>query len=436
MALPVSCDKQDAGTEIPATPPSGGMEGEVLPDWQEGWLDIHFINGGRGESTYYILPDGTTMLIDAAGAPPNEISEGTGVPSRPSCNISCGKVIIDYIRHFSPKVAGGKLDYFMASHYHGDHIGAWRDSWQSTYGWTSYPGGGFVVNGLPEVGTQIPISKVIDRGDWGDAGGRASQDYFDEGGRKRYDNYIKFLDWSARVYGTRREALQVGRSDQICLVHNPSGYQNFAIRNLAASGDFWTGSGDGVTSYMPTAAQTLEHAMEGDWAINENIYSCAIHLRYGMFDWVSAGDSQYSGRSSKSWKDSDTPIGRAVGRKIEAMKASHHSTKNANSPEMLGILKPDVVLAGVWQSVQPNPSTVANFRAANPDVKFFVTNITDENLSTLKTDGGIDASFFQSLGGHVVIRVAPSAVRYWVFVLDDTNQDYIIKSRFGPYGTQ
>ena len=39
--------------------------GKPLPKWQEGYLDIHHINSARGECTFYILPDGTTMLVDA-----------------------------------------------------------------------------------------------------------------------------------------------------------------------------------------------------------------------------------------------------------------------------------------------------------------------------------------------------------------------------------
>ena len=39
--------------------------GQKLPKWTEGCLDIHSINSGRGECTFYILPDGTTMLVDA-----------------------------------------------------------------------------------------------------------------------------------------------------------------------------------------------------------------------------------------------------------------------------------------------------------------------------------------------------------------------------------
>ena len=44
--------------------------GKVLPAWKEGYLDIHAINTGQGECTFFILPDGTTMLVDAGEIPP------------------------------------------------------------------------------------------------------------------------------------------------------------------------------------------------------------------------------------------------------------------------------------------------------------------------------------------------------------------------------
>lgn len=419
----------------PADPTAAG-KGEVLPAWAEGWLDIHSINGGRGESFYYIFPDGTTMLIDAAGAPPHELwvlaDPTTGsLPSKPSADVSCGQVIVNYIRHFAPAVADGKIDYFMASHYHGDHIGAWRETWQTLYKWPLHPVGDFVVNGLPDVGTQIPIVKIIDRGDWGDAGGRASADYYDDGGRKRYQNYLKFVEWTASVNGTVRETMQVGRNDQIVMKHTPEKYPSFSIQNVAASGDIWTGSGTGVnTTYVPSAAECLAHAK--DWGINENIYSCAIHIKYGTFDYFTGGDIQFTGKSSYAWKDIEKPIAAAVNKKMEVMKASHHGTSNTNSAELTATFKPDFVIDGVWQSVQPNPATVKRFLSANPYVKFFATNMADSNLETLKSEG-VSLDAFASTSGHIVVRVSPNLGKYWIFVLDDTNENYIIKAKFGPY---
>ena len=162
-----------------STSPVKVRPGKVLPAWQEGWLDIHSINGGRGESFYYIFPDGTTMLVDAAGANDFEIEgpDGSGIYSRPSQQYSSGNVIVRYLGHFAPEIAGGRIDYMMISHYHSDHMGGYTSNF-AKYGWrvvdkngTITPAinlnaGGFLLNGLPEVGISWPIVKLIDRGDW------------------------------------------------------------------------------------------------------------------------------------------------------------------------------------------------------------------------------------------------------------------------------
>ena len=44
--------------------------GKPLPAWQEGYLDLHHINTGRGSAAFYILPDGTTVLFDAGEMDP------------------------------------------------------------------------------------------------------------------------------------------------------------------------------------------------------------------------------------------------------------------------------------------------------------------------------------------------------------------------------
>ena len=48
-----------------------------LSPWQEGFLDIHHINTGAGDSTFFVFPDGTTMLLDA-GALVRERPDATG----------------------------------------------------------------------------------------------------------------------------------------------------------------------------------------------------------------------------------------------------------------------------------------------------------------------------------------------------------------------
>ncbi len=415
--------------------------GKALPAWQEGYLDIHSINGGRGEAFYYIFPDGTTMLCDAAGAPPTEKytydGSSQGVPSKPSVNVNSGAVIVEYIKHFAPSVANGRLDYFMTSHYHGDHIGSWRADY-SKFGWTPFDkdgekvsvvnlnNGGFLLNGIAEVGLSIPIDKVLDRGDWSK---RPSADYFDDGGQKRYQLYVNYLDYAARKQGTVRETLKIGHDDQIVMKHDPSKYSTFSVRTIASGGDIWTGNGTEVnTSYVPSTAECA--ANHSSWSINENIFSNVFMVHYGNFDMFSGGDIQYTGKSSYSWKDIEKPISKVV-KKVEVMKASHHSTSNTNGNDLLGVLKPDVYIAGVWRDVQPNPETLQRVLNANPSVRIFTTNLADSNIETLKSNG-VNPDNFPGRGGHVVVRVLPEGRKYYIYVLNDEDQHYIVKAKYGP----
>lgn len=436
--------EQGQGQNGTGTKITEGVVGQVLPSWEEGCLDIHSINGGRGEAFYYIFPDGTAMLVDAAGAPPAEKyrygdgeNDSQGTPSKPNVNVNSGDVIVHYIKHFAPSVAGGKLDYFMTSHYHGDHIGAWRDNY-SDFGWKAYDkegkvlskvnldNGGFIGIGVAEVGLSIPICKVLDRGDWSS---RPSADYYTDSGRNRYKMYVNYLDYAARKQGTVRETLKVGHDDQIVMKHDPSKYETFSVRTIASGGDIWTGSGTGVnTNYVPSAAECDKN--HADWNINENTFSNAFHVKYGNFDWFAGGDIQYTGKSTHAWKDIELPISKVM-RKVEGMKASHHSTANTNSAELLGALKPDFYIAGVWRDVQPNPTTLLRVLDANPSVKIFTTNLMDSNAKTLK-NAGVDPSSFHCTGGHVVVRVVPGGSKYYIYVLDDTNEEYRIKAKYGP----
>lgn len=436
-------EKPDNGGKTPETvdPAIDVNIGQVLPQWQEGYLDIHSINGGRGEAFYYIFPDGTTMLCDAAGAPPAELhdyGDSQGVPSKPSVNVSNGAVIVNYIKHFAPAVANGRLDYFMTSHYHGDHIGAWRDNY-AAFGWTPFNkngqkvsvvnlnDGGFLLNGLAEVGLEIPIDKVLDRGDWAS---RPSADYFDLGGQKRYKLYVNYLDYASRNQGTVRETLKIGHDDQIVMKHDPGKYSSFSIRTIASGGDIWTGNGTNVnTSYVPSTEECMKN--HDAFAINENILSNAFHLHYGNFDFFSGGDIQYSGRSTYSWRDIEKPISQVM-KKVEGMKASHHSTANTNSAELLNVLKPDFYIAGVWRDVQPNPATIKRVYDANSSVRIFTTNLAESNVATLKNEG-IDPAKFFSTGGHVVVRVLPGGMKYYIYVLNDNNMEYKVKAKYGPF---
>lgn len=395
--------------------------GETMTGWQEGWLEIHSINSGRGESFFYILPDGTTVLIDAAGANPmNKELESHGykvAPPLPSAEITSGQVIIDYLHKYLPKVSEGRLDYAVITHYHGDHMGVTMEEMPR------HEEGDFIISGITEVGSQIPIDVLIDRGEVDD---RPSGNSFQKATKKRYANYIKFIDWSAKVNGTERLVSCPGAMDQIKMVHSPQDYTDFHIRTVASNGNVWDGKTDGgYTSSMPSTQELIEHGTKKG-SVPENILSVVHHFSYGDFDWFTGGDCQYSGRNSFDYLDIETPISKVMG-KVEGMKANHHSTKSTNSPELLSVLQPDFVIAGTWKDIHPNPATVKRFFKASPQVRFYAANVTEGSKRNL-AENGVDWKKFASEQGHVVVKVAPGGKEYKILVLDDSNQEYRIKS--------
>ena len=90
------------------TPSTDATVGQTLPDWSEGCLDIHLINSGRGECCFYIMPDGTTLLVDAG-----EVDKGKiNCDQRPNDETRPYITYANFIKHFLPE---GKdaIDYCL-----------------------------------------------------------------------------------------------------------------------------------------------------------------------------------------------------------------------------------------------------------------------------------------------------------------------------------
>lgn len=390
--------------------------GDVYPLWHEGTLEVHSISTGRGECNLYILPDGTTLLVDAAGSLVTEeycASKGIGTvtPPRPSASVSGSEVIANYIRHFNPR--GNNVDYYLNSHSHEDHMGSWVEKYDYTQGWEKHPQGNFYVNGLAKLGTDLTFAKIIDRG---------LTLPINQCLEDRIRDYQRFLKWTMDTKGTVYEAAKVGSNTQIGLKYNPSKYPEFEIRILCASGYAWTGDGENTTRTIPLIKSQIT-AQNPD----ENIFSVAFMLNYGKFNLFTAGDLQWEANNNAPWLNADQGILPVVS-EVEVMKASHHGSTNANSVELVDKLNPQVVWVNPWRSEQPGYPCVKRFVDRNPDVDIFTTNIVESSKAPLSSV----SDNFKSWNGHIVIRVQHDG-SYMVYVLDDNDESYRVKSIHGPY---
>src|SRR5437868_14429335 len=72
--------------------------GQPLAPWSEGILDIHQIATGRGNSALVIMPDGTTLLVDA-GAVGDGLAQ---TDPHPDASRRAGEWIARYVRRHAP----------------------------------------------------------------------------------------------------------------------------------------------------------------------------------------------------------------------------------------------------------------------------------------------------------------------------------------------
>ena len=134
----------------------------TLPPWQTGTFQIHLIHTGVGESTFFIFPDGPTLLLDY-GDHAAITRQDLAVPAVPSPSRLAGEWVARYVRRVNPN--DDRVDYMETSHWHADHCGTpnWQSSGPGAKQWSC----GCVRSGFGLASEQLRFAKAIDRG-WPD----------------------------------------------------------------------------------------------------------------------------------------------------------------------------------------------------------------------------------------------------------------------------
>ncbi|GAB3945539.1 hypothetical protein GCM10028805_14810 [Spirosoma harenae] len=393
-------------------------EKETLPPWKAGNLDIHHINTGRGNATFFILPDGTTLLIDAGALDPT--SPRTLSPRNtsavPNADKQPGEWIARYIiSMMTMSQLTPKLDYAQLTHFHNDHMGS-----PSSISPKSKEGN-FVLTGITQVAAYLPIDKIMDRG-WPDYTYPTPQVSL------MMTNYKAFVDWQGKNKGTVFERSKPGRNDQIVLKKAPAQFTNtFEIRNIIANGEVWTGAGTETRKLFPDLA-----GLNLSQLPSENMCSIAIRLRYGKFDYFSGGDLPGILRfGAPAWNDVETPVSKVVG-PVDAHILDHHGNRDSQNDHLLGALRPRVFVIPVWSSDHPGHDVLDRIYSQEiypGERDVFATDMLEANKLVI----GELLNRLKSSKGHIVLRVAPGGETYQVIIVDDSTEKFTVKSVFGPY---
>ena len=375
--------------------------GKSMGPWKEGYLDIHQISTGRGNATFMILPDGTTMMVDMGDLGDTSHFRQEVMPAVPSSAKSPAQWVARYVRHFSrPLCNDGKIDYMLITHYDSDHVGA--------------PG----IKGVSELDTLLHIEKIVDRGyDYPTVEQALSMN------RWTLPDYLKTLE-SRKSRGLGYEKFVVGSDTQFTLLHTPR--KDFKIRNIYANGHLWTGDGlrDVVIGEGDEYSENLK-------AMNENRLSCTINISYGDFDYHSGGDIQgSSANSTRPWRNVEKFVGEFIG-ETDVVLANHHAYSDAMYEPFIKAVTPQVCIVPVWDFYHPQPSTLHNILSVgidekHPAVRDSVSYVFSAGLVASNRERLGDESQCILPDGHVVVRVYRGGKYFRIFVLDDRSEDYRI----------
>ncbi|WP_050468554.1 ComEC/Rec2 family competence protein [Herbaspirillum chlorophenolicum] len=395
-----------AGAVLPGR---AAAQGQSLPAWQPGLLDIHHIATGRGNATLMVLPDGTTLLMDAGAT---DDSLDVSFSPRPDGSRRPGQWIARYIQRRLKETGTQALDYLMVSHFHPDHTGdVGADAPPSRLG-------PYRLSGVTDVAEMVPIGTVVDR----DFPGYDYPTVWTAPFATNYFSYVK----SRVAKGQDVQRFRVGTDKQFVGKGHHRVPGKFGVRNLVANGEVWMGVGEGTVKMFPPL-DTLDRK---DYP-NENLCSSGLRLDYGDFRYFSCGDlTSYTYDGEQPWRDVLTAAARASG-PVDVATADHHGLFDGLSADTVRLLRPQAWMIQTWHISQPDLLQLERMFSERlyPGAReVYATSVMKENLVANRRM----LSRLKSIDGHIVVRVAQDGT-FNIFVTDNADESDRVKMVSGPH---
>jgi hypothetical protein len=247
-------------------------------------------------------------------------------------------------------------------------------------------------------------------------------------------NYRAFQKWQMENRGLKVERFEPGRANQIVLRHAAKDFPQFEIRNIAANGFVWTGSGTATRNRFPAGVVPVE-----------NNCSVAFRLTYGAFTYFNGGDmAGFLTPTAAAWTDMESAVAWVTG-PVDVHDLNHHGTPDGANVFFLSVLKPRVHLLSTYAASQPGPDLLRRLLSEKiypgpRDVFMTNTDWPGRREHMVKLYGEKETAWlleqFQQIAstqGHVIVRVEAGGARYHMVVVDDSSDSGKVRSVHGPY---
>ncbi|OGQ91007.1 MAG: hypothetical protein A2289_00870 [Deltaproteobacteria bacterium RIFOXYA12_FULL_58_15] len=342
-----------AAAALCACPKPAGIRYPNLPQTTDGAL--HIINFDVGQSdAMLVIYRGKSMLIDC-GSPLTD-------PSRAARAIP---------RRLDALLGSRHIDYFVATHYHKDHIGGLRTRNGKASG---------IFSLIEDHG--ITVGTLIDRGLWTVDGRKGDT-------QKAYEKTVP--DWLASGKVTDRRSVTAGDSIDLG--------DGLSVTVIAAAGNGYL---DRMASRYPDFVKK--------YPPSENDYSVVLKLTMGKFEFLAGGDltgansMRRFGRKGTTYNDIETVIADHVGA-VDVYRVHHHGSAHSSNPCFVQVLHPTVSIFSTGENTygHPNPDVFARLKAIG------AVYISGGAAEPVRSEAG-DAL----VGDDIEILVAPDGGRYWV----------------------
>ena len=309
----------------------------VLPWWRSrapkpsGELQVHVLDVGpiEGDSILIISPTGKAALID------------TGDTGK-------GKLVLDALKRYQVE----RLDYFIATEPHSDHIGGADEVLKGVKV-------GTVIDNGVDLSTPAPEAAASPKGKGAKAKATPTPPPLKKGAVTAFfDKYQAAVKQSGAQY----EKAQPGKRYDL-------------------------GGGAILTVIAPSEPFfTKEQMKAGGNEINAN--SIVLRLDFGDFSMLFMGDAEA--------QTEQRLLGKNLELKANVLKVAHHGSKYATSEEFVKRVKPEaaIISDGAWNRYG-HPAQVVLDRLKAANVKVYRTDLQGE--ITITTKGKIDSAHFYEI---------------------------------------